>query len=139
MSEEQPTKEEQLYLHLVSTYTQSAWVALGKMKNPLTDKAERNLEEAEFYIDILDMLKSRMKGNLSEWEGKFLDSSISNLKLNYVEESRKAEKEAQQEKAHREPSEEAHHTQTSSKPGGEKKAGKKKDKSSEPDSTRSTP
>lgn len=93
MSEEKPTKEEQLYIHLVSTYTQGAWVALGKIKNPVSEKVELNLEEAELYIDLLDMLKSKMSGNLSDWEEKFLDASISSLKLNYVEESRKAESE----------------------------------------------
>ncbi|MFQ6676433.1 MAG: DUF1844 domain-containing protein [Fidelibacterota bacterium] len=131
MPEQTPTKEEKLYLHLVSTYTQSAWIALGKIKNPLTDKTERNLGEAEFYIDLLDMLKSKMKGNLSEWEEKFLESNIANLKLNYVEESRKAEKEARvkEEPEKREPRE---------KKEPRKKGGEKGSKPSTPDPGGST-
>lgn len=130
MSEEKPTKEEQLYIHLVSTYSQSAWVALGKIKNPVTDKTERNLEEAELYIDLLDMLKSKMSGNLSEWEEKFLDASISSLKLNYVEESRKAEAEAKAE-------EEGPSGRSAQKETEKKNKSEKKGTSSESDRNRS--
>lgn len=139
MSEEQPTKQEQLYLHLVSTYTQSAWVALGKIKNPLTDKTERTLEEAEFYIDILDMLKSRMRGNLSEWEEKFLESSLASLKLNYVEESKKAEAKAEGEaEAEKKDKEKEEAKAKAEEKAEEKKPEKKKGKSSQSDSSRST-
>ncbi|MFQ6674166.1 MAG: DUF1844 domain-containing protein, partial [Fidelibacterota bacterium] len=91
------TKQEQLYIHLVSTFTQSAWIALGKVKNPVTDRTERNLPEASLYIDLLDMIKSKMEGNLSGWEERYLDSSIGNLKLNYVEEVKREEREIQKE------------------------------------------
>jgi len=70
-------------------FTQQAWVAMGKLKNPITEKTERNLQEASFYIDIIDMMKRKMAGNLSEDEEKFLDSSLSGLKMNYLEESNK--------------------------------------------------
>ena len=51
MGQEDPGKEQQLFMYLVGTFQSSAWIALGKMKNPMTDKIERNLEQASYYID----------------------------------------------------------------------------------------
>ncbi|MEE9166370.1 MAG: DUF1844 domain-containing protein [Candidatus Neomarinimicrobiota bacterium] len=87
-----------MFVYLVSMFSESAWIAMGKLKNPATDKIEKNLEGASLYIDLLDMIKRRMKGNLSEHEEKFLDSTISNLKLNYMEATKEPE-EAKDEKA----------------------------------------
>ncbi len=85
----EPKKDEHLLINIVTMFTQQAWVAMGKLKNPITEKTERNLQEASFYIDIIDMMKRKMAGNLSEDEEKFLDSSLSGLKMNYLEESNK--------------------------------------------------
>ena len=89
MSEDQPKKEDQLFIHLVNTFVQSAWISLGKVKNPVSDKNERNVEQATYYIDLLDMLQTKMKGNLSEWEEQYIIHSLSELKLNYIDEKKK--------------------------------------------------
>ena len=89
MSEDQPKKEDQLFIHLVNTFVQSAWISLGKVKNPVSDKIERNVEQATYYIDLLDMLQTKMKGNLSEWEEQYIIDSLSELKLNYIDEKKK--------------------------------------------------
>ena len=89
MSEDQPKKEDQLFIHLVNTFVQSAWISLGKVKNPVSDKIERNVEQATYYIDLLDMLQTKMKGNLSEWEEQYIIRSLSELKLNYIDEKKK--------------------------------------------------
>ena len=44
------TKDEQLFIYLVGTFQSSAWVALGKAKIPMTDKIERNLDQASFIL-----------------------------------------------------------------------------------------
>ena len=64
----------------------------GKIKNPMTDKQEQNLEQASFYIDLLDMMQNKMKGNLSEYEEQVLINAVSELKLNYIEEQKKPDK-----------------------------------------------
>ena len=97
MPQETPTKDEQLFMYLVSTFQSSAWVALGKMKNPMTDKQEQNLEQASFYIDLLDMMQNKMKGNLSEYEEQVLINAVSELKLNYIEEQKKPDKPEKEE------------------------------------------
>ena len=93
MSENQLKKEEQLFIHLVNTFVQSAWISLGKVKNPVSDELERNLDQASYYIDLLDMLQTKMKGNLSEWEEQYILHSLSELKLNFIDEKKKKESE----------------------------------------------
>ena len=93
MSENQLKKEDQLFIHLVNTFVQSAWISLGKVKNPVSDELERNLDQSSYYIDLLDMLQTKMKGNLSEWEEQYILHSLSELKLNFIDEKKKKESE----------------------------------------------
>jgi hypothetical protein len=62
---------------------------MGKMKNPVTDKIERNMEQAQQSIDMLDMIKEKTKGNLSSEMARLIDNSLSELRLNYVDELNK--------------------------------------------------
>ena len=98
MAEEQLKKEDQLFIHLVNTFVQSAWISLGKVKNPVSDTMERNLDQATYYIDLLDMLQTKMKGNLSEWEEQYIIHSLSELKLNFIDEQKKSSEEDKSEK-----------------------------------------
>jgi hypothetical protein len=98
MSEEQLKKEDQLFIHLVNTFVQSAWISLGKVKNPVSDKMERNLDQATYYIDLMDMLQTKMKGNLSEWEEQYIIHSLSELKLNFIDEQKKRSEEEKVDK-----------------------------------------
>lgn len=82
-----------LFMQLIMQNQQIAMMAMGKIKNPVTDKIDRNLEHAKLYIDTLDMLQVKTKGNLSEYEEKFLVEAIKELKLNYVDETAKEKNE----------------------------------------------
>ncbi|MFI5236891.1 MAG: DUF1844 domain-containing protein [Ignavibacteriales bacterium] len=75
-----------LFMQLILQNQQIAMMAMGKLKNPVTDKIDRNLEHAKIYIDTIDMLHAKTKGNLSEYEEKFLAEILKELKLNYVDE-----------------------------------------------------
>jgi hypothetical protein len=75
-----------LFMQLIIQNQQIAMMAMGKIKNPVTDKIDRNLDHAKIYIDTLDMILARTKGNLSEYEEKFLTETLKDLKLNYVDE-----------------------------------------------------
>jgi len=66
---------------------------MGKIKNPATDKLEKDLMQAQLSIDIIDMMKEKTEGNLNDDEKKFLDNMIAQLKLNYVDEVEKDKKE----------------------------------------------
>lgn len=76
-------KEMSLFEQLVFILYTQGWEQLGKIPNPLTGKIEKRLEEAKLTIDLLDMLKEKTKGNLTEDETRFLEYSISQLKINY--------------------------------------------------------
>jgi hypothetical protein len=55
-----------LFFSLIMTFQAAALQQMGKMKNPLSDKIERDLPQAQLSIDILDMLEEKTRGNLSE-------------------------------------------------------------------------
>ena len=86
---ENTEKNTQMFMYLAGSFEMSAMMAMGKLKNPMTDKTERDLKQAQFSIDILDMLKAKTAGNLSEYESKFLENMLGQLKLNYIDEAKK--------------------------------------------------
>ena len=79
-------KNTSLFFSLVMTFQAAAMQQMGKLKNPISDKIERDLQQAQLSIDILDMLEEKTRGNLSEEEAKLLKSILQELKLNYVDE-----------------------------------------------------
>ena len=91
MTLESKLTEQQLFDQLISSLVHSAWVYLGKIKNPMNDKLEKNVDQASVQIDMLDMLFKRMTGNMSEEEDKYLGHVIRELKMNFVEEKNKPE------------------------------------------------
>ena len=91
MTLESKLTEQQLFDQLISSLVHSAWVYLGKIKNPMNDKLEKNVDQASVQIDMLDMLFKRMTGNMSEEEDEYLGHVIRELKMNFVEEKNKPE------------------------------------------------
>jgi hypothetical protein len=86
---DQSDKDAAFFMNLVLMFQAAAMQHLGKLKNPVTDKVERDLEQAQFAIDTLDMLANKMKGNLKAEEERLLLSVLQELKLNYVDEKSK--------------------------------------------------
>ena len=85
MANESLKKEERLFLYLVSTFKTSAMVSLGEMENPMTNKKDINLEQASYYIDLLDMLQSKASGNMSEYEEQMLINTVSELRMEFIQ------------------------------------------------------
>ena len=78
------------FLHIVSMLTTQALVDLGQVPHPLRkDQKEVNLKGAKYAIDLLGILEEKTKGNLTSEEEKALSSSLSTLRLLFVEETRK--------------------------------------------------
>ncbi len=82
VSEEQ--KYSGLFLNLVQQFYQSSLIFLGKIENPETKKIEKNMDTARYFIDSLDMLQAKTKGNLSSQEEQVLQKILQELKLNFV-------------------------------------------------------
>lgn len=87
-------KNEALFLQLIFTFHSAVMQHLGKIKNPLTDKIERDLEQARMSIDMLDMIKAKTQSNLTENEKNLLERLIRESKMNYVDEVDKDKKAA---------------------------------------------
>ena len=76
-------------MYLVGTFQSSAWIALGKIENPMTEKIKVNTDQASFYIDLLDMMQEKMRDNLTDYEEQMLINTVSELKLNLIDEKKK--------------------------------------------------
>ncbi|MCH6575713.1 MAG: DUF1844 domain-containing protein [Bacteroidetes bacterium] len=76
----------QLFIQLVMQNQQMAMISLGKVKNPVSDTLDKNLEYAKLSIDTLDMLVQKTKDNFSEYEKKLLTETIIQSKIIYAEE-----------------------------------------------------
>jgi len=85
---------EALFASLVLTFQAAAMQHLGKVKNPATDTVERDLQQAQMVIDLLDMLAVKTRGRLSDQESALLSRTAQELKLNYVDEVAKDQQKA---------------------------------------------
>ena len=83
-------KHDQLFAGLTLQYQQMAMMALGKIARP-EGGMRRDLQEATLFIDILEALEAKTRGNLPDELQRMLGSALADLRLNYVEESRRAE------------------------------------------------
>ncbi|MBA7662680.1 MAG: DUF1844 domain-containing protein [Calditrichaeota bacterium] len=83
--------DDQLFVTLVADLVTQAWVALGKIKHPATDKIERSIPAAGLIIDMLDMLHRKTAGNRTQAEDRLLLDSLQQLKLNFIAEADKPE------------------------------------------------
>ena len=84
----------QLFLSLVIGLVQAAYTQLGKVKNELTGTIDRNLDAARITIDTLAALELKTKGNLTDEEAEMLRRALTELRMNYVDETKKAAPEA---------------------------------------------
>ena len=74
-----------LFAEMVVQQTNMAMIFLGKAPHPQTGKTERRLETARVFIDQLEMLEVKTKGNLTKDEETLLKQSLGHLRLAYVE------------------------------------------------------
>ena len=85
MSEHNVDKNSQLFVGLVASLSSQAWMQMGKIKNPTTDKIERNLDGASMSM------KAKTEGNLSDEENNFVEQTLRDLQMNFVSEKNKPE------------------------------------------------
>jgi hypothetical protein len=88
----------QRFIEFVVMHAQNAALFLGQIPNPKTGQPEVNLELARVFIDQLEMIQEKTRGNLTNEESTVLRNTLSNLQLAYVEAaSAKAQRPAQPE------------------------------------------
>ena len=88
------TREEMmaaLFANLVMQHTNMAFIFLGRMPHPETGQVVQDFESAKFFIDQLEMLEVKTKGNLSKDEEGLLKQSLMSLRMAFVEAVGKAQ------------------------------------------------
>ncbi len=75
------------FLELVGILADPIALYLGDAKLPDGGSAE-NLEAARFYIDLLDVLRTKTAGNLSPREESVLEDVLYQLRMRYVRKRR---------------------------------------------------
>ena len=78
----------QRFVEFVMMHAQNAALFLGQIPNPKTGEGEVNLELAKMFIDQLDMIQEKTRGNLTSEEQTVLRNALSNLQMAYVEVAR---------------------------------------------------
>ena len=74
-----------MFAHLVMQHTNMALIFLGQMPHPQTGQTAQDLEHARFFIDQLEMLEVKTKGNLDKQEEAILKQSLTSLRLMFFE------------------------------------------------------
>ena len=77
----------QRFIEFVMMHAQNAALFLGQIPNPKTGEAEINLDLARMFIDQLEMIQEKTRGNLTNEETTVLRNALSNLQMAYVEAS----------------------------------------------------
>lgn len=74
---------------LVQLFTTQAMTALGVIPSPGAKQPQQQLPLARHFIDLLGVLEQKCRGNLTPQEEKMLTTSLHELRLAYVELSRR--------------------------------------------------
>ena len=77
----------QRFIEFVMMHAQNAALFLGQIPNPKTGEPEINLDLARMFIDQLEMIQEKTRGNLTSEETTVLRNALSNLQMAYVEAS----------------------------------------------------
>ena len=74
-----------LFAQLVLQQSNMAMMLLGKVAHPESGKVVQDVDAARLFIDQLEMLENKTKGNLSKEEENLLKQTLMSLRLNFVE------------------------------------------------------
>ena len=75
----------QRFIEFVMMHAQNAALFLGQIPNPKTGEPEINLDLARMFIDQLEMIQEKTRGNLTNEETMVLRNALSNLQMAFVE------------------------------------------------------
>jgi hypothetical protein len=74
-----------LFAQMVMQQSSMAMMLMGKTAHPQTGEIVRDLEAARLFIDQLEMLEYKTKGNLTPEETALLQQSLMSLRMTFVE------------------------------------------------------
>jgi hypothetical protein len=88
-----------LFAQLVVQQSNMAMLLMGKVPHPQTGQTMRDIEAARLFIDQLEMLEAKTKGNLTKEEDQLLKQSLMGLRMAFVEAIEAPEPEAKKAEA----------------------------------------
>ena len=74
-----------MFMNMVIQQANMAMVLLGKVEHPDTGQFVQDIDTARMFIDQLEMLEAKTKGNLSEREDGLLRQVLGSLRMAFVE------------------------------------------------------
>lgn len=80
-------KNDQLFGSLIYLFHTTGMQGMGKLMNPVNQKIEKNIAQAKESIEMLEMLQQKTKGNLSPELNRLLEQFLTDLRLNFIDES----------------------------------------------------
>ncbi|MFH0838900.1 MAG: DUF1844 domain-containing protein [Candidatus Omnitrophota bacterium] len=89
-AEEHPAHDEHdaNFSFFISSLAMQAFVFLGLMPDPMSQKVQKDLVHAKYIIDTLQMLKDKTKNNLTTEEQANLDETLYALQMQFIEQSK---------------------------------------------------
>ncbi len=73
------------FMEFVLSHQNFTLMTLGKAPHPETGETSRNLDAARIFIDQLEMIERKTRGNLSAQESRLLGGVLTQLRLAFVE------------------------------------------------------
>jgi hypothetical protein len=74
-----------LFANMVIQQTNMAMMLMGKAPHPETGQTIKDLESARMFIDQLEMLEAKTKGNLNKQEEGLLKQALAAVHMTFVE------------------------------------------------------
>jgi Domain of unknown function (DUF1844) len=77
----------QKFIEFVMMQAQQASLFLGRIPNPQSGQSEVLLEPAKLFIDHLEMIREKTRGNLTAQEAEILNGVLTDLQMAFVQAS----------------------------------------------------
>jgi hypothetical protein len=74
---------------IIEMFAMQAMLSLGAIRDPSTGKPQKDLALSRHFIDLLAVLSDKSKGNLSKDEQSMLDATLYQLRMQYVNATKK--------------------------------------------------
>ena len=83
-SEAPPPMPEASFQYIVQMFGVQALIWTGHIPNPGDEKAEPNLDLAQFQIGLLEVVEQKTKGNLDKDEEEYLGAMLHNARMAFI-------------------------------------------------------
>ena len=83
--DENSQRKSALFSHLIMQQSNMAMMLMGKVAHPESGQVMQDLESARIFIDQIEVLEEKTKGNLTKEEAGLMKQILMNLRMSFVE------------------------------------------------------